>query len=196
MTNSASDDSSASEVARERRRAIDRLVLWATLRSVIAGAVLISIYAILPVGNVQGARIVFRLIVAALITVGTVLWSVHSVNKSALPLPRAMEALVVTVFVTMAAFATAYLNLSSHDPASFSEPLGKVSALYFTVTTLATVGYGDITPETDTAQISVMVQMVVNVAVVGTAAKVIIEKARIRRNRARTIIVADPDDED
>jgi hypothetical protein len=35
--------------------------------------------------------------------------------------------------------------------------------------------------------------MVVNVAVVGTAVKVIIEKARMRRKLTRTIIAADPD---
>ena len=196
MTTPASTDEVAEEQARERRRTIDRLVLWATLRSVIAGTVLITIYSLLPVGNVSGPRIVFRLIFAAAITVATVLWSVHSVNKSALPLPRAMEALVVTVFVTMAAFATAYLNLSAHDTASFNEPLDKVSALYFTVTTLATVGYGDITPETETAQIAVMVQMVVNVTVVGTAVRVIIEKARGRRGVTRTITVVSPDNED
>jgi len=188
-------DSGAAEARRRRRLAIDRVVLWATLRSLVAAAVLIAIYALLPIGTIEGAWVGIRIAVAGTITLATVLWSVHSVNRSALPLPRAMEALVVTVFVTMAAFATAYLNLSAHNAESFSEPLDKVSALYFTVTTLATVGYGDITPKTETAQISVMIQMVVNVAVVGTAVKVIIEKARLRRNVVRTIVAADSDDD-
>lgn len=171
----------------QRRRALQHSVTVSMLRSLLVGTVLIAVYAVLPVGGVSGFQIIIRLATAGLVIIGTVLWGIHAVNKAALPLPRAMEALFVTIFVAMATFATAYLNLSAHDSDSFSEPLGKISSLYFTVTTLATVGYGDITPKSDPARISVMIQMVINVAVVGTAVKVIIEKARTRRGESRAI---------
>ena len=69
------------------------------------------------------------------------------------------------------AFAVFYLNLSARDPDAFSEPLGRTAALYFTMTTLTTVGYGDITARTDAARIAVMVQFLFNVAVIGTTAQ-------------------------
>jgi hypothetical protein len=83
------------------------------------------------------------------------------------------------------AFAITYLNLSVRNAAAFTEPLGRTSSLYFTVTTLATVGYGDIAARTDGARIAVMIQMVFNVAVLGSAVKVILSTAR-RRARVRS----------
>ncbi len=49
--------------------------------------------------------------------------------------------------------------MSANDPATFSEPLTKSGSLYFTVTVFSTVGFGDITPVTDTARLIVSVQI-------------------------------------
>ena len=56
-----------------------------------------------------------------------------------------------------------------------AEPHG---ALYFTVVTLATIGYGDIAARTDVARTVVMIQVVVNIVILGSAVKVIAELAR------------------
>ncbi len=60
-------------------------------------------------------------------------------------------------------------------PNSFSEHLDKVTAVYFTVTTLATVGYGDIVPVTHTAQVLATVQMLLDLVVIAVTARLLIQ---------------------
>jgi voltage-gated potassium channel len=70
-------------------------------------------------------------------------------------------------------FAATYLLLAQEDRASFTQPLDHTGALYFTVTVLSTVGFGDIAPVTTAARVATMVQMLLNIVVFGLAAKVI-----------------------
>ena len=53
-------------------------------------------------------------------------------------------ALVIPIFIVV--FAWTYLTLARSDATGFSQPLTRISALYFTVTVFSTVGFGDITP--------------------------------------------------
>ena len=77
-------------------------------------------------------------------------------------------------------------------PGSFSQPLDRTAALYFTVTVLATVGFGDITPVTTIARVAATVQMVLDIAFVGLAAKVLFGAAdRGVRNRVADERTAD-----
>jgi hypothetical protein len=59
-------------------------------------------------------------------------------------------------------FAVFYFHLSHYDPASFNtgKPLSVMSAIYFTVVTFATVGYGDFFPATDLARGIVTVEII------------------------------------
>ena len=50
--------------------------------------------------------------------------------------------------------------MSITDRSSFSEPLNRTDALYFTTSTFATVGFGDITPVSQLARAVVSVQMI------------------------------------
>ena len=82
------------------------------------------------------------------------------------------------------AFAVVYLNLSARDPRPSPSPSERTAALYFTMTTLTTVGYGDIAARTDAARIAVMVQFLFNVAVIGTTARLIVGTVRRSGERA------------
>ncbi|MCU0262810.1 MAG: potassium channel family protein [Candidatus Nanopelagicales bacterium] len=62
---------------------------------------------------------------------------------------------------------------------AFSEPLDRVGALYFTVTVLATVGFGDIHPVSSLARAAVTGQMVMDVVLVGVVVRVLVAAARI-----------------
>jgi hypothetical protein len=64
--------------------------------------------------------------------------------------------------------------------------MNRTGALYFTMTTLATVGFGDIYARTDASRIVVMIQMVFNVAVIGASAKLILGAARRGVERTTT----------
>ena len=53
------------------------------------------------------------------------------------------------------------------------------------MTTLTTIGYGDIVAVTDSARVAVMVQMLFNVAVIGMTARLIVGTARRDHDRRR-----------
>jgi len=84
---------------------------------------------------------------------------------------------VVPLFIIV--FSLVYVGLSQNDPASFSEPITKVGGIYFTVTILSTVGFGDITATTDTTRLVVTLQMLIDLLIIGVLVKLIIGASRI-----------------
>jgi hypothetical protein len=63
--------------------------------------------------------------------------------------------------------------ISTSRPDSFTEPLSRTDALYFTITVFSTVGFGDIAPRSDLARIITMVQMIVGLLTFGVLAKIV-----------------------
>ncbi|MEU9131746.1 ion channel [Kitasatospora sp. NPDC048540] len=66
--------------------------------------------------------------------------------------------IIVVLCFSMLLFSTAYLAMAK-DPNEFPGINTKVDALYFTVITMATVGYGDIVPVGQAARVVVMLQI-------------------------------------
>ncbi len=79
-------------------------------------------------------------------------------------------------------FASTYFILSLDDARSFTEPLDRSDALYFTVTVFTTLGFGDISAQEGAASLVVTAQMLLDVVVVGIGIQVIIGAAK--RGRA------------
>ena len=59
----------------------------------------------------------------------------------------------VSVPLLVLSFAATYVGLAQADQASFNEAVNQVDGVYFAVTVLATVGFGDITPTSETARV-------------------------------------------
>lgn len=85
---------------------------------------------------------------------------------------RAVESVVESVATFLVLFALLYLSLSTTDPLAFSEPLDRVDALYFTSSTFATVGFGDIVPASQLARVLVAAQMFAGLGMLFMIAKV------------------------
>lgn len=68
---------------------------------------------------------------------------------------------VSTLAVVVGAFANAYYVLSLHGRDCFGSSLSRIDAIYFTMTTLSTVGYGDIAPTSGTCRLIASGQMLV-----------------------------------
>ncbi|MBT2379790.1 two pore domain potassium channel family protein [Streptomyces sp. ISL-111] len=107
------------------------------------------------------------------------------------PLPsprlRAVEALSTAVPLFLLLFsATYFLYAREEGDHSFSEPLSRNDALYFTVTVFATVGFGDIVPVSPTARALTTCQMVADLVLVGVIAKAIVGAVRIGLDRRRS----------
>jgi hypothetical protein len=70
-------------------------------------------------------------------------------------------------------------------PGQFAELTNKTDALYFNVSTLATVGFGDVHPVGQLARAAVTLQIVFNLVFLGTAVTVITAYFRRRALRAQ-----------
>src|SRR6202000_3234165 len=85
---------------------------------------------------------------------------VHGVLHSPYPVIRAIQSLALLIPVFIVTFAGYYYVSEQHNPQSFSSMLSRTDSLYFTVTVLSTVGFGDIVARSEAARIAVTVQMI------------------------------------
>ncbi len=99
---------------------------------------------------------------------------------------------ILPLFIVL--FAWVYVAMSRSDPSTFSEPLTKSASLYFTITVLSTVGFGDITPIADAARLMVSVQMICDLVVIGIIVKLITGVAKHARAQ-RTAAGSDVEDQ-
>jgi voltage-gated potassium channel len=117
----------------------------------------------------------------------------RAVNASDAPVLEAFEALVLLMTILMTGFAAVYYGMNhAHD--QFRGLDSRIDGIYFTVTTLSTVGYGDITAVSQTARVAVTVQMVFDIAYVGIAFRVLTATARRARRGARRDMGDEADD--
>jgi voltage-gated potassium channel len=177
----------ATEMDPTQRR---RLVVWAVVRVVAIAVFVVVAYFAAPVGQDPNALGLVVLVAGAIGFVASLVFQVRRIIDSPAPQLRAVEALATTAVLVIVVFAFIYVCMSTSDVDAFSEPITKINGLYFTVTVLATVGFGDITAETDAARLVVTGQMLLNLLIVGVVVKVIIVASRIglqrRRDEARS----------
>lgn len=162
-----------------------RVFITALSRSLLLVAAVLALYFVWPEGGTPDSALEWvTAAVGMAVFVGVVVWEVGQIMSARLPEARALEALAVvaTLFVVMV--STLYLFIDAQSAGSFSEPLTRMSALYFAVTVFATVGFGDISPVTDGARAAVTVQMVLDAVFIGFLVKVIFgaAQASLRRN--------------
>jgi len=159
--------------ARERRAAARTLV-----HSAVVAVLIMVAYCVLPFSGVVTTATAVSLLIGLALVLVLLVWNVRSIVVSPQPRVRAAAALTTTVPLFLAVFAAAYYAMSSQASASFSEPLTRVSSAYFTITVFSTVGFGDITPVSDSARIATSVQMIGDVVLVGIGARIILGAAR------------------
>lgn len=95
------------------------------------------------------------------------------VRKSRMPMLRAIEALIFVIALFLAMFAVTYVIIDNAQPGAFTEEMDDFTAFYYAMTVLATVGFGDITPVNTLARSLSMVQMAIDITIVGVAFKVL-----------------------
>ena len=160
----------------DKQRALARSLV----RAALSVAVLLMAYGFLPLYAATNEELIVRVIIAGIVIVGLLLWDVRAISHSEFPQLRAADSLVTGVTLLVVVFSSIYLSMSKANLEAFTEPLGRTSSMYFTMTTLTTVGYGDIVAKSNAARICVMIQMVFNVAFIGLAVKGITFTARRR----------------
>ena len=139
------------------------------------------VYWLLPIQDRVSASWAIRLVGGLLLIGGVLAWQVWSISRSTRPILRAVRGITVSFAIFVLVFASTYLGMSHQEPTSFNDVLSKLDALYFTVTVIATVGFGDIVPRSDLARSITTVQMVLDLVFIATAGRFLITTATRRR---------------
>ncbi len=176
----ATEMMSLQDLAPAERR---RLIAVGLLRALIATTLLVVAYYLLPFSDVSKARSVVLLVVGMLAVILIVIWEIRAILKAAHPGVKAVEALAITAPLFLMLFASAYYLTEQATPGSFSQSLSRTDALYFTVTTFSTVGYGDITAKSEGARVLVIFQMLADLILLGFGLKVIFGAVQMGRQR-------------
>lgn len=165
--------------ARPSRTEILTALFWTIVRVALSFLLIGLMLTLLP--DVPDGRFAVPLVLAIVMT-SLYIWyfrrQLSSVYKAKFPTLRAVEALILVATMFLAIFSMFYVLISVNDRGAFTEPLDAFTGYYFSLTVLATVGFGDITPVTSLARSVTMVQMALDLAFIGVAIKVIGGAAR------------------
>jgi voltage-gated potassium channel len=151
-----------------------RLVITAAIvRTALSVAVLVVIYFVVPMGRAYGLTSVIFLVGGLIIVAVVLAIQIRATMRSPHPALRAVESLGVTVPLLLLLFSATHYLLEMTVSQSYTQPLTRLDALYFSVTMFSTVGFGDIAPVTQAARVITLVQMLVNVGFLGVVARVL-----------------------
>ena len=150
-------------------------------QSLLAVVVLLGLYYLVPSSLSIAGRWA-----CAILFILVSLVELRGIVKDPQPVGRAVVAMARVLPLFIVLFAWLYVSMSVDDPRTFSEPLTKSGSLYFTVTVFSTVGFGDITPVTDTARLIVSLQMVCDLLVIVILVKLITGVAKHRAQATKT----------
>lgn len=149
------------------------------LRFVVLMGLALVVYFLVPVQAGEdglAVRAVISLLTLCLLTAGVVWQILLHIEQP----ERKVDGLLFAMVVAVLAFALGFYRLDVAYPGQIVGLDTRVDALYFTMTTLLTVGYGDIHAQGQGARVLVMVAMVFNVAVIATAVTTITSRIRQR----------------
>jgi voltage-gated potassium channel len=141
------------------------------MHSAASSAVLLIAYYRAPLDRPLDWATGWLFLLALLLFAAVTAFELLGIVRSEQPRLRAIRALALALPLLVVVFASTYCTLSDQEPGAFTEPLSRTDGLYFTVTVLATVGFGDIAPVTETARVLVTIQMLVGLIAVGLIAK-------------------------
>ena len=140
-------------------------------------ATLVALYCVLPfsgqhrwLGAVIGLGALGAMVPLVVRLTGAVVVADH-------PFQKAVESVAIVVTMLVVGFSGAYLTIDV-DPRQFAGLETRLDSVYFTVTTLSTVGYGDIAAVGQTARAVVTLQILFDLSVLAMAVRVLSTAAR------------------
>lgn len=161
--------------ASRRRRELIRSLVWVT----VTWAVLGTAYYVAPARVPRDGATIVATVVGSVVFVAFLAWQLRRILRAELPELRAVEAVGSLAALFLVASAAVYWTMSAVNPAQFSEPLDRITALYFTVATAATVGFGDVVAVGDAARALVTVQMVLDIVLLAVLVRVVFSVAKL-----------------
>jgi voltage-gated potassium channel len=155
-----------------------RRLLVSLLRAVVVAVLSFTLYFTLPFDKASAFNTGVALLIGLVLVTILLAWQARQIAHDPHPRARAVEALVTSFPIAVLVFATTYFLMSEGSPESFNQPLSRVDSLYFTVSTFATVGFGDVAAVTEAARIIVTIQIVVDLILVGLVVRVFLSSVQ------------------
>jgi voltage-gated potassium channel len=157
----------------------------AFLRYPLACAALLVAYAVVPVRadappSVLVLRWALTLVLLAAIALVIGRQSARQLREPDAPL----GALVVGIVAGLLLFALIDYTVAVHRPEEFTGLRTRVDALYFALSTLLTVGFGDVSAQGQTARIVLCAQMAFNVTAIAGSASLAARRFATRAARS------------
>jgi hypothetical protein len=162
-----------------------RLLVVMLVRSILSITIVVVVYFVVPLTEFSEARSVAVFVGALLLVVVVLGFQARGIVRSSYPLLRTVEALATTGPLFLIVFASTHYVIGSAEPGSYTEPMTRLDSLYFTVTTFATVGYGDISPVSEAARLVATLQMLLGLVFIGLVARVITGATQLGIRRRR-----------
>lgn len=149
---------------------------------------LFLVYAIAPLDPARNGLAVASLLVGLIAFVCVLAFQLKKVAHSERPVLAAVSAIALIVPLLLIVFAYSYAVVSAERPGSFNEPLSKVDAFYFTITTFATVGFGDIYATSEALRGVVAFQIAVDLIVIGGLLRLFATIAKRQAGRTGALV--------
>lgn len=164
-------------------------ILRTTLTVAVVSAVLLLGFSSLPPADpieVATGRVALGLgadlLIAVALLIAIINWQTKRIARTHRALPALIEALALVFVVYIGLFARMYHVISTWNTGAFSAPLDYFTSVYFAMTVLSTVGFGDIVPHNNIARSLAMIQMVGNFVLLGLVVRVLTQAASSRRS--------------
>jgi len=133
-------------------------------------------------------------ILLTLVGVAALAWAIlEQVKRQLRSRSEDVHTLLMLLPLSAIVFALGFFLLEEHSPGQIPGLSTRTDALYFTLSTLTTVGYGDITAKAQLARALVILQLVFNAVFVGAAVSIVVGSIR---NRAPVLKVEDEEEHD
>src|SRR3954470_15016927 len=168
------------------------------LRSALMVAGLLALYAVIPVPG-QREPLWFTLVMAlaglALLAYAFITLAQRA-QRSTDDTAIRLEALVAVLYAFVVFMSLVYLGFAS-SPNQFDSLNTRIDAIYFTMSTIATVGFGDVHATGQAARLVVTVQIFLDLIFVGLVARIILPslaRQRAQRNETRAAWTSPDDD--
>lgn len=156
------------------------------IRSALTVVALLALYAVIPIPG-QRTSLATTVVVACL---GLILlaYAFLVLAQEARSATRTkairLEVLVAVLYTFVVFISLVYLALAS-QPGQFAGMNTRVDALYFTVSTIATVGFGDVHATGQASRALVTVQMFCDIVFIALVARIIVPSVVDSRAKAR-----------
>jgi voltage-gated potassium channel len=139
--------------------------------TVVLVAAATAVYFVLPVpGRMRESSWAFMFSAGVLVLAVLILLSIRRLLRAGEQ--ARIRGLVLLLTVTVLFFSWADESVAAL-PDQFADLTNKTDALYFNISTLATVGFGDVHPVGQLARVAVTLQIVFNLVFLGTAVSLI-----------------------